>query len=145
MSRTVVKQALKTVLSGVSGVKAVYTSLPRNQQGQFPSIVITLEKTHERAVTMGNPGKRHITYTASLYIQTIDPDPNEQASQQRFDDLLDAIDDALRSNKDLGGAVLASAWEYIDTDVLEPQLAGQGMNIILRAIKTFDVKIEIMG
>jgi hypothetical protein len=145
-SRKQIKQALKTVLQGVPGVKSVYTNLPRNQQGMdFPSIVIQIEKSHEKAVSMGNPGRRQTHYTVTLYIQTIDPDPNEQASQERFDDLLDAIDDVLRANKDLNGTVLQSAWSYIDTDVLTPQLAGQGMAILMRAIKTFEVTTEIVA
>lgn len=146
MSRQSVKQSLQTVLQSVPGIKTVYTYLPRNQQGMiFPSIVITLEKTNEKVVTMGNPGRRHIDFTVKLYIQSVDPNPVESTSQANFDILLDSIDTTLRSNKDLNGTVLKSAWEYIDTDVFTPQLAGQGAAILMRAIKTFDVTIEITG
>lgn len=146
MSRTSIKQSLQTVLQGVSGVKSVYTHLPRNQQGMnFPSIVIMVEKTKEKAVTMGNPGRRRIVYTATLYIQTIDQNPDADASQQAFDDLLDAIDTALRANKDLNGTVLASAWEFIDTELFAPQFPGQGTGLLLRAIKDFDVWVEIVA
>lgn len=146
MSRTSIRQSLQSVLATVPGIKTVYTNIPRNQQGMvFPSVVIQFEKSHEKVVTMGNPGRRRITYSVSLYIQTIDSNPDEMVSQQSFEDLLDAIDTTLRSNKDLNGTVLASAWTYIDTTVFEPQLAGQGYALILRALKTFDIEVEIVA
>lgn len=144
MSRTTIKQSIKTILSGVSGINSVYTNLPR-QQAQFPSVVITMEKAHEEAVTKGDPGRRWIHYTITLYIQSIDANPDEIASQQAFEDLLDAMDVALRANKTLGGTVLMSAWKYIDTDIFQPQIAGNGQAITMRAIKTFDVVTEIVG
>jgi hypothetical protein len=151
MSRTAVKQALKTVLQSVTGIKTVYTNLPRQQPpNAFPSVVITMEKAHEEAVTKGDPGRRWIHYTVTLYIQSIDANPDEIASQQAFEDLLDAIDTALRANKQLtgytgDGQMLMSAWKYIDTDIFQPQIAGNGQAVTMRAIKTFDVVVEIIG
>ncbi|WP_407310520.1 hypothetical protein [Desulfosporosinus sp. SB140] len=146
MSTKSVKLSIQAILQGVAGVKSVYTYLPRVQQGSlFPSIVITLEKVHEKVASMGNPGRRQIHYVASLYIQTIDPDPNGQALQDRFDDMLDAIDVTLRANKDLGGTVLKSAYESIDTDSFLPQEVAGSASMLMRAIKTFDVTVEITG
>ncbi|UJF36632.1 hypothetical protein [Paenibacillus hexagrammi] len=143
-SRKDIKNAVKAVIGTVPGIKAVYTNMPRQQQ-VFPAVVIAFDKVHEKAATLGNPSRRHITYTVTLYIQSIDANPNEQAAQEEFDDMLDLIDEALRSNKDLDGAALKSAYEYIDTDAFEPQIAGQGQALILRAVKTFTVLVEIMG
>lgn len=143
MSRTTVKQAIKSVLQNVSGIKTVFTNLPKNQQGiQFPSIVIKLEKTDEETITLGNPARRHINYECTLYIQTIDATPDEQVSQQTFDDLLDNIDAVIRQYKDLNGNALRSGLN-ITTDVFDPQLAGQGQAILMRAIKTFNILVEI--
>lgn len=112
---------------------------------QFPSIVVTIGNQAEKVYAMGNPGRRHIRYEVTLFIQTIDPNPNEQASQDSFDDFVDAIDTQLRSDKTLGGTVLYSAQDKIDTEVFGPEVAGQGVSILLRAMKTFDVVLEIIG
>lgn len=144
MKRLSVKNELKKVLQTVPGIKSVFTNLPR-EQNQFPAIVIALEKVHEKTVTLGNPGRRHINFNVTLYIQSIDPDPNELNAQDRFDNLLDDIDTAIRANKDLNGTVLKSAYETIDTQTFEPQIAGKGGGLVLRGIKTFDVLVEIIG
>lgn len=143
-SRKAVKGEIKKLLVTVPGVKSVYTNLPR-LQNQFPAIVVTIEKQHEKTVTLGFPRRRHIKFNVSLYIQSIDQDPDEVASQERFDDLLDAIDSVLRANPDLNGTVLASAQDTIDTETFEPTIAGSGTGLVLRGLKTFDVTLEIMG
>lgn len=143
-TRTGIKNAVKLVLETVPGIKAVHTNLPR-QQKDFPAVVLALEKVHEKSVTMGNPSRRQINYSVTLYIQSIDANPDEQTAQQQFDELLDEIDVALRANKDLNGEVLKSAQDHIDTDSFEPQIAGQGLSLILRAVKTFTVTVEIVG
>lgn len=143
-TRKAIKLSLKTLLSGVTGVKSVFTYYPREQR-DFPAIVIALEKTTEKVHTMGNPSRRRIGYNVTLYIQAIDPNPSESVSSDSFDDLLDAIDTALRSDKTLGGTVLESAQDYIDTDVMTATTAGQGAAMTYRAIKDFSIVTEIFG
>ena len=138
--RTTIKTALVNTLKATPGVSMVFPSKPREERAQqFPALYIAIEKTNDTRVF----AKRHITFTVTVYVNVIDPDPNEMAAQQRFDDLLDAIDAQLRSDPTLGGAVLHAAEKYIDTVVAEPFLAGNGLSVTLNAAKSFEVYAEI--
>ncbi|MCZ8512405.1 hypothetical protein O9H85_08155 [Paenibacillus filicis] len=143
MSRTSIKQSIKNLLVNVPGVTSVYTNQPKLiQDSDCPVITISLDKTHEKGV---NGHRRHQFYTVYLYIQSIDYNPDEMVSEKAFDDLLDAIDNALRSDYTLGGTVLQSAWDYIDTEFFPPVATSNSTGICMRAIKTFEIKTEIIA
>lgn len=146
MSRRSVKNSLSELLTATPGVLAVYPYMPRSQMGlKFPSIIVTINGSDDEPRAVGSPGRRLIKYHVSLYIQHLDHDPDEQSAQLRFDDMLDSVDAQLRSDKTLGGTVLYSAHDSIVTEVFDPQIAGQGISVIYRAMKNFDVCVEIMA
>lgn len=141
--REEIKAAIEAQLTGTAGLKAVYTHRPKIQNA-FPSVVIHLPKADETRVSATAPiGKKRIDFTAQLEIFTVDMTP-DGSGQADFDVLLDAIDDKLRSDVTLGGAVLASGIQYIKTVVAPPQLVN-GQNIALLAVKTFDVSVYVTG
>lgn len=143
--RNDVKKAIASAIQNTSGITSVYT-FPRkiNPQTTYPLAIISLPKSHEtRATSQAPVGKKFIKYTAQLDIFNIDT-TSDGSGQTAFEDLLDALDSQLRSDPTLGGAVLAAAIEHIDTTLAPPQLID-GQNIVLLAIKQFDVLVQVTG
>jgi hypothetical protein len=141
--RKSVKDAIKTSLSDVTQLKFIGTFRPKIQN-EFPACVISLPRADEKRASASAPiGKKRITYTAQLEIFTMDV-TNDGSGALDFDDLLDAVDLALRKDVTLGGAVLSSTIEYIRTSVSNPQLVN-GQTVALLAIKQFDVTVEVIG
>jgi hypothetical protein len=141
--RNDIKELVKTAISGVSGIAAVYTHRPKIQN-QFPAVVIHLPKADETRVSASAPiGKKKVVYTAQLEVFTIDQTP-DGSGQVAFEDILDEIDIALRADPQFGGAVLAAGVEYIKTVVAPPQLVN-GQNIAILAVKTFDITVMVTG
>lgn len=145
MMRNDVKNAIASAIQNTSGINTIYT-YPRkiNPQTTYPLAIVSLPKSHETRVTAQAPvGKKYIKYTAQLDIFNIDTTP-DGSGQKAFEDLLDALDSQLRVDPTLAGAVLGAAIEHIDTTLAPPQLVD-GQNIVLLAIKQFDVLVQVTG
>lgn len=141
MTRRQIKSAIQTLVSQAAGVKAVYTYRPK-LMNVFPAVVISLKQSDEtRASSPVYLAKKNIEFVAQLEITMIDTTP-DASGQLAFDDVLDAIDAKLRSDVTLGGTVLASGVEYIKTAV-GPAVKADGENVVLTAIKQFDVRLQI--
>lgn len=135
-----IKTAVQTLLNSATGIKAVYTYKPK-LMNQFPAVVINLKQSDEERVSSPiGQGKKRQEFVCSLEITMIDSSP-DGSGQLTFDDALDAIDVKLRSDYTLGGTVLASAVEYIKTQVAPP-IKVDGENVLLAAVKTFDICFE---
>lgn len=143
--RTDVKNAIQGIVENAAGVSKVYTFRPkRMDQVDMPAVIVSLVKSKETRLTASAPfGKKEIEYTAQLEITTVDVTP-DGSGQLVFDDLLDAIDAELRKDPQLGGIALGATVEYINTMVTPPQVVG-GQNIVLLAIKQFDVSVQVIG
>jgi hypothetical protein len=143
--RNTVKTAIQTILQNAEGVKKVTTFRPKLMvQTDLPMVVVNLAKARETRLTAMAPhGKKVIQYTAQLEISTIDVS-TDGSGQLAFDDLLDAIDDQLRLDPTLGGVAIGATVEYINTITTPPQIVG-GQNIMLLAIKQFDVSVQVVG
>lgn len=143
MTRQDVKNGISTYLKQTPNVKFVGTFRPK-QQSLFPSIVISLPKTHEERVSGQAPyGKKKIEFTAQLEIFMLDQS-GDGSGQLVFDDLVDSVDLMLRQDPTLGGVVLAAAVKELNTTIAPPQLL-QGQTSGLLAIKTFDVCVYVTG
>lgn len=143
MLRQQIKNAIKTLVSGASGVQAVYTYRPKIMS-TFPAVVISLKQSNETRGTSPAPiSKKFIEFTALLEISTLDKTP-DGSGQLAFDDLLDAIDAQLRSDPTLGGNALGSTIKYIKTTVAPP-IKANGEAILLAAVKQFDVLVQVTG
>jgi hypothetical protein len=143
--RNDVKNAIKNALVNTSGVKTVDTRRRKiTPQTLFPLVIISLPKSKETRVSAQAPlGKKNNKMVGRLEIFNVDVTP-DGSGQDLFEDLLDAIDEQLRKDPTLGGAVLSAGIEYIDTDVALPQLAD-GQNVALFAVKQFDVTVQVTG
>jgi hypothetical protein len=141
--RQTIKQALQTLLQNTPGIKAVNT-YRRKLDNRFPIITIYLPKSDETRASASAPlGKKFLKFTAQLEIFTIDQS-TDGSGQLEFDDLLDAVDQQLRSDVTLGGTVLASTIEFIKTNVSPPMLVN-GQNVALLAVKQFDITVQVTG
>lgn len=139
--RRQIKDAIKTLVQTATGVAEVYTYNPKLKIN-FPVVVVNLRQAEEdRASSPAKQGKKRVEFVAQLEIQSIDTTP-DSSGQLAFDDVLDAIDVALRSDYTLGGVALASAIKYIKT-VVAPPVKVNGETVVLGAIKTFDVTVQI--
>lgn len=143
--RKSVKTAISNVVKSATGVNSVSLFRPKiNVQTEMPLVVISLPKAKERRLTQSAPvGKKLIDYTAQLEVFLFDVTEDGSGALD-FDDLLDAIDDKLRLDPTLGGAVLASTIEFITTSVAAPTLVN-GQTVALLAIKQFDVTVQVTG
>lgn len=112
--------------------------------------IITLPKSKEKPLSETRPiGKKRLDFDVQLeiYDQDVTPDASGELA---FDDMLDDIDDVLRSQPNLNGAtvgstgvVLASAVEDIDTTVAPPMDLGQAVSRM--AVKQFTVTVQLTG
>lgn len=139
-----VKNAIINVIKQTPNVALVAGYRPKlTTQQQFPAVFVALPKAREtRRSASATFGKKHITFTAQLEVFTYDNSP-DGSGQLSFDGLLDEIDNQLRKDPTLGGAVLAATIEYINTTVAPPVANGQ--TLALLAIKQFDVTVEVIG
>lgn len=147
MIRQDVKSAIKNTLTGVPGVKSVFIARQKfTGQAQTPVITVYLPEVRESLLSMsGNPAiKRKIELTALLEIIVIDANNQPEIGEAAFDNLLDAVDNALRKDFTLGGVVLGAAIKHLETDVAAPQLV-EGQNVFRIALKKFDVTITTTG
>lgn len=145
MTRQDVKVAIANVIQTVTSVKTVMTYRSKlAQQAQLPMVTVLLPRSKETRLTQSAPnGKKIVQFTAQLEIVTVDVSA-DGSGQLTFDDVLDAIDAALRANPTLNGSVLASTVEFITTAVGEPYLVN-GQTVGLAAIKQFDVSVQVTG
>jgi hypothetical protein len=143
--RNDVKNAIASAIQNAPGIRTVYTfSQKMTPQTAYPVAIVSLPKAHETRVSAQAPvGKKYIKYTAQLDIFNIDTTPNG-TGQLAFEDLLDSIDSQLRLDPSLAGVVLGAAIEHIDTTLAPPQLVD-GQNIVLLAVKQFDVLVQVTG
>lgn len=143
MIRNDIKNAIKNLVSQAAGVKAVYTYRPK-LINTFPAVVVSLKQSNEeRAGSPAPLAKKHIEFVAQLEISMIDTSP-DGSGQLAFDDVLDAIDEKLRSDPTLGGTVLGSTIKYIRTNVAPP-IKTNGEAVLLAAVKQFDVTVQVTG
>lgn len=143
MIRQQVKEAIKTLVAQAPGVKAVYTYRPK-YINTFPAVVVSLKQSNEtRAGSPAPIAKKIIEFTAQLEISMLDLSP-DGSGQLVFDDVLDAIDEQLRTDPTLGGTVLASTIKYIKTTTAPP-VKTNGEAVLLAAIKQFDVSVQVTG
>lgn len=140
-----VKNAIQGIIQVAPGVKKVSTFRPKLlQQTDFPAVVISLPKAKETRLTASAPrGKKVIEFTAQLEISTVDLS-NDGSGQLDFDDLLDAIDDELRKDPSLNGVAIGATVDFINTITTSPQIVG-GQNVVLMAVKQFDVSVQVVG
>lgn len=147
--RTDLKNVIANKIRQVPDIKNVYTYFPRIQY-QTPGVIVALPQVEEvRATASAVNGKKHIKFTAQLSIQHIDNTP-DGSGQLLFDSVLDKIDDVLRQDVTLGGAlpgggtIIASTVQFIRTKVAPPYLSD-GNVLTLLALKQFDVVVQITG
>jgi hypothetical protein len=132
-------------LTGALGVSKVFLYRPKERkQPELPSVVIQLSQSKETRASASAPiGKKYVHYTCTLEIFEIDMTPDGSGALA-FDDMLDAIDDKLRTDPTLGGVVLAATIEHITTTVAPPQLLD-GQAVALLALKSFDITVLTTG
>lgn len=146
MTRQNIKNAIKSAITGVPGVKAVFTARQRiTPNSQTPVITIYLPDEKEHQVSGPAPiGKRRIELTALLEVIMIDQNAQPEIGEAQFDDILDQIDVKLRQNFNLGGVVDGSAIKNLETKVAAPQMI-EGQNIFRVAVKKFDIVLTLTG
>lgn len=144
-TRNSIKTAIQTIVQQATGVKSVFTYRPKlMQQTNMPAIVISLAKSNETRLTMSAPlGRKQVKFTAQLEIASLDLS-GDGSGQLAFDDLLDAIDVQLRKDPTLGGTAIGATIEYINTITTPPQTVG-GTNVMMMALKQFDVTVQVTG
>lgn len=149
--RTDVKNAVANVLKNITALKSVYTYRPKiDLQTQLPRVVVALPSVEEVRVSGPAPnGKKFVKFVVQLEISHIDVS-NDGSGQLTFDSLLDQIDVQLRAQEPIGGdlpnggSIIASTVEYIRTKVAQPYKVN-GQNLLLLAIKQFDLVVQITG
>lgn len=148
MTRRQIKAALKTFLATVTGVKTVYEGMPKKiPQANQPAIVIfTPKASDERVAGYAGIGKRKVTYTGRISVFNIDTEQDATASSLAFDDLIDAIENALRTNPSLD----PSGWpniaiDYIRTDVAEAKETKDNGNVFRLATIEFPIVDYVVG
>jgi hypothetical protein len=144
-TRNTIKTAIQGIVQQATGVKSVFTYRPKlMQQTNMPAVVVNLAKSSETRLTMSAPnGRKQIKFTAQLEIASYDLS-GDGSGQLAFDDLLDAIDTQLRKDPTLAGTAIGATIEYINTVTAPPQVVG-GTNVMMMAIKTFDVCVQVTG
>lgn len=142
-TRNTVKNAIQSIVSQATGVKSVFTYRPKlMQQTNFPAVIVNIAKSNETRLTTNAPhGRKMIKFTAQLEISTVDLSA-DGSGQNDFDDILDNIDAQLRLDPMLGGVAVGATVEYINTLCSPPQIVN-GSNVVLMAIKQFDVTVQI--
>lgn len=139
--RRTVREALANFLLKETAIKSVYQGLPSQEIDQFPAAIITLPVGRETRVA---GGKKRVDYEPLIQIWDISVSGDGVRDGLAFDDLLDEIDDQIRSDPTLGGLVLAAGIKYIETIQPDPTLDADG-TLILVAEKKLDVTIEFNG
>lgn len=144
-TRNTIKNAIQGIVQQATGVKSVFTYRPKLMvQTNFPAVVVSIAKSNETRLTMNAPnGRKIIKFTAQLEVSTVDLSA-DGSGQLTFDDLLDAIDTQLRKDPTLAGTAVGATVEYINTLTSPPQIVG-GQNVVLMAIKQFDVSVQVAG
>lgn len=144
-TRNDVKNAIQTLLAQIPSVRKVTTFRPKTMvQTDFPAVVVNLVKSKETRLTQSAPfGKKQIEFTAQLEVSMIDVS-NDGSGQLAFDQVLDDIDTQLRTDPTLGGIALGSTIQFINTAITPPQIVA-GQNMILIAVKQFDVTVQVIG
>jgi hypothetical protein len=139
-NRRIVRQALENFLLQATGIKVVYQGIPSQEIDQFPAAIITLPEGRE---TRWSSGKKRIDYEPTIQIWDISMSGDGVTDELAFDDLLDSIDDQIRSDPTLGGQVFAAGVEYIHT--LQPDPTSDQHELVLVAEKKLDVTLVITG
>lgn len=143
-----VKQAVVSILAGVAGITAVYPYKLKSPSTINPYVEVYVGKSEETRLTQSAPsGFKQVDITVQVLIYERDIS-NDGSGQLNFDDLLDAIDVALRQNIQPsatinGGTLLAVALEQITTTSMPPTLNGQIIQLL--ALKQFDVLVQVTG
>jgi hypothetical protein len=144
------KDALKTLLSTVPGVKSVWRGMPKNvPQTLQPAVVVFTPKADEDRVTaMAGRGRRKVTYTARLAVIYIDPTPDAEAGSLAYDDLIDAIEKTIRENPMFvaGSEYPIAGLSFIRTNVEEAKEAGKTDGAVWRMARVeFDIVDFVEG
>lgn len=146
MIRQDIKNAIQASLQSVTGVKKIFTARQKLTQNQnTPCITIYLPDVKENQQTSGIPqGKRKIELTGLLEVIMIDTNSVPEIGEAAFDNILDEIDAAMRTNFTLQGYVNGAAIKNLETHVAAPQLV-EGQNILRIGLKKFDILLQITG